>query len=105
MYIFRGRGVFIDVYKTDDKIATSGETSLADIDLRRTYRAIDSVATLFCAIDEKETYLLCSSISSFFNIIVTMACLSSAVISCNILVFHYVYTERKALKQHTRISQ
>ena len=38
MYIFRGRGVFIDVYKADDKIATSGATSLADTDLRRTYR-------------------------------------------------------------------
>ena len=55
MYIFRGRGVFIDVYKADDKIATSGTTSLADLDLRRTYRAIDSVATgripsLFCAL-------------------------------------------------------
>ena len=53
MYIFRGRGVFIDVYEADDKIATSGATLLADIDLRRTYRAIDSVATgripsLFC---------------------------------------------------------
>ena len=45
MYIFRGRGVFIDVYKADNKIASSGATSLADIDLRRTYRAIDSVAT------------------------------------------------------------
>ena len=54
MYIFRGRGVFIDVYKADDKIAISGATLLADIDLRRTYRVIDSVATgripsLFCA--------------------------------------------------------
>ena len=53
MYIFKSRGVVIDVYKADDKIATSGVTSLADIDLRRTYRAIDSVATgripfLFC---------------------------------------------------------
>ena len=53
MYIFRGRGVFIDVYKADDKIATSGTMSLADIDLRKTYKAIDSVATgripsLFC---------------------------------------------------------
>ena len=53
VYIFRDRGVFIDVYKADDKIATSGTTSLADIDLRRTYRAIDSVATgnipsIFC---------------------------------------------------------
>ena len=37
--------LFIDVYKADDKTATSGTTSLADIDLRRTYRAIDSVAT------------------------------------------------------------
>ena len=45
VYIFRSRGVFIDVYKADDKIATSGATSLADLDLRRTYRAIDSVAT------------------------------------------------------------
>ena len=55
MYIFRGRGVFIDVYKADDKIATSGATSLSDIDMQRTYRAIDSVATgrlpsLFCAV-------------------------------------------------------
>ena len=53
MYIFKGRRVFIDVYKADDKIAASGATSLADIDLRRTYRATDSVATgrissLFC---------------------------------------------------------
>ena len=53
VYIFRGRGVFIDVYKDDDKIATSGAMSLADTDLRKTYRAIDSVATgripfLFC---------------------------------------------------------
>ena len=45
MYILRGRGVFINVYKADDEIDTSGATSLADIDLRRTYRAIDSVAT------------------------------------------------------------
>ena len=45
VYIFRGRGVFIDVYKADEKIATSGATSLADIDLWRTYRAIDRVAT------------------------------------------------------------
>ena len=54
MYIFRVRGVFVEVYKADNKIATSGATSLADIDLRRIYRAIDSVATdrihsLFCA--------------------------------------------------------
>ena len=53
MYIFRGRGVFINVYIADNKIFTSGATSLADIDLQRTYRAIDSVATgkipsLFC---------------------------------------------------------
>ena len=53
VYIFRGRGVFIDVCKADEKIATSGATSLVDIDLRRTYRAIDNVATgrlpsLFC---------------------------------------------------------
>ena len=43
------------VYKADDKIATSGATSLATINLRRTYRAIDSVAigripSLFCVI-------------------------------------------------------
>ena len=44
VYIFKGRGVFIDVYKADDKIATSGATPLADIDLRRTVRATDSVA-------------------------------------------------------------
>ena len=45
VYIFQSRGVVIDVYKADDKIASPGATSLADIDLRRTYRAIDSVAT------------------------------------------------------------
>ena len=45
MYIYRGIGVFIDVYKADDKIATSGTTSLADIDLRRTYKSIGSAAT------------------------------------------------------------
>ena len=53
MYIFKGRGVFINVSTADDKIATSGATPLADIDLQRAYRAIDSVATgripsLFC---------------------------------------------------------
>ena len=53
VYIFRDRGVFIDVCKAGDKIFTSGATSLADINLRRTYRARDSVATgstpsLFC---------------------------------------------------------
>ena len=53
VYIFSSRGVFIDVYKADDKIATSGVMLLADIDRQRTYRAIDSVATgripfLFC---------------------------------------------------------
>ena len=53
MLIFRGRGVFINVYKADNEIATSDATLLADIDLRRTYRAIDSVPTgripsLFC---------------------------------------------------------
>ena len=58
MYIFRGRCVFIDVYKADEKIATSGATSLANIDLRRTYRAVDSVATgripsLFCGCGDK----------------------------------------------------
>ena len=66
MYIFRDRGVFIDVYKVDDKIVTSGATSLADIDLRRTYRAIDSVATgripsLFCDTTRAFTkYELCA---------------------------------------------
>ena len=57
VYIFKGRGVFIDVYKVDDKIVTSGATSLADINLWRTYRTIASVATgripsLFCAIKD-----------------------------------------------------
>ena len=61
VYIFRGRGVFIDVYKADDKIATSGTTLLADIDQRRTYKAIDSVATgripsLFCGYGIHPTY-------------------------------------------------
>ena len=59
MHIFKGRGVhfqrqrctfsktgvFIDVYKADDKVVTPGATSLADTDLQRAYRAIDSVAT------------------------------------------------------------
>ena len=45
--------LFIDVYKADEKIATSGATSLSDLDLHGTYRAMDSVATgsihsLFC---------------------------------------------------------
>ena len=57
VYIFKGGGVFIYVYKADDQISTSGATSPADLDLRRTYRAIDSVATgriasLFCAAAE-----------------------------------------------------
>ena len=45
MYIFIGRGVFVDVCKADDKITTSGTTSLAGIHMWRTHRAIDSVAT------------------------------------------------------------
>ena len=45
VYLFRDRSVFINVYKADDKIVTSGATSLADINLWRTNRAIDSVAT------------------------------------------------------------
>ena len=45
--------VYTDVYKVDDNFVTSGATLLSDLDLRRTYRAIDSVATgripsLFC---------------------------------------------------------
>ena len=55
VYIFKGRGVFINVYKANNESATSGAKSPADINLRRTYRAIDSVATgripsLFCAL-------------------------------------------------------
>ena len=63
MYIFRGRGAFIDVYKADDKIVTSGATSLADINLRRTYRAIDSVAT------GRIPFLFCAASTSKFNLI------------------------------------
>ena len=53
VYIFKGRGVFIDVYKVDDNFVTSVTTLLSDLDLQDTYRAIDSVATgripyLFC---------------------------------------------------------
>ena len=53
VYIFKDRGVFIDVYEADNKLVTSGVTSLAEIYLRRIYKAIDSVATgripsLFC---------------------------------------------------------
>ena len=40
MYIFRDRDVFIDVYKADDKVATSGATLLSDLDLQETYRAL-----------------------------------------------------------------
>ena len=47
VYIFRSRGVFIDVYKADDKIATSGAMSVADIHLWRTYKA--GVLNLFKA--------------------------------------------------------
>ena len=61
MYIFRDRGVFIDVYKAGDKIATSDATSLTDIDLRRTYRTIYSVTTgripsLFCGVTNYKKY-------------------------------------------------
>ena len=54
MYIFEGRGVFIDVYKADDNFFTSGTKLLFDLDLQETYRAIYSIATgripsLFCA--------------------------------------------------------
>ena len=54
--IFRGRGVFIDVYKSNDNFATSGAALLSDLNLQETYGAIDSVATgsipsLFCAIN------------------------------------------------------
>ena len=54
MHIFRDRGVYIDVYKGDDNFATSGAMLLSGLDLQKTYRAIDSVATgrippLFCA--------------------------------------------------------
>ena len=56
MYIFRDRGVFIDVYKADDKIVTSRAMSLADIDLRNN-RTIDIVTTgripsLFCDVNQ-----------------------------------------------------
>ena len=65
VYIFRGRGVFIDAYIADNKIAISKATSLADIDLRRTYRATDSVATggipsLFCDIVISELSTHCT---------------------------------------------
>ena len=55
VYIFRGRGVFIDVYKADGKkISPLPPLPLADINLRR---PIDGVATgripsLFCAATE-----------------------------------------------------
>ena len=45
MYIFRGRGVFIDVYKGYDNFATSGATLLPDLDFAKKHKAIDSVAT------------------------------------------------------------
>ena len=48
MYIFIGRGVFVDVCKADDKITTSGTTSLAGIHMWRTHRAID-IPFLSCA--------------------------------------------------------
>ena len=57
VYIFKDRGVFIDVYKADDKIAASGATWLADTEMRRIYKAIGSVATgkilsLFCDVSK-----------------------------------------------------
>ena len=74
MYIFRGRGVFIDVSKANDKIATS----LADIDLLRTYRAIDSVATgsipsllcdlLFYQIFQQTGYSSCHKVSAILKL-------------------------------------
>ena len=45
VYIFKSRGVLIDVYKANDKIATSGAMLLTGIDLQKTYKAINSVAT------------------------------------------------------------
>ena len=70
VYIFKGRGVFIEVYKADDKIVTSGATSLADINLRRTCRAIDSAATgripsLFCGV-RKALLMLVTGIEIIF---------------------------------------
>ena len=57
--------MYIDVYEGDDKIVTFGATLLSDIELRETYRAIDSAATgripsLFCAevIIFKQSYFL-----------------------------------------------
>ena len=45
--------LFIDVYKADNKIVTSGAKSLSDVDPRGTDKTIDSVTTgiipsLFC---------------------------------------------------------
>ena len=74
--------MFIDVYKADDKTATSGATSLADINLRRTYRAIDSVATgrilsLFC--DDRLLTRLCK-----FNVNCKLLVLPSLLVNVNL---------------------
>ena len=73
--MFKGRGVIIDVYKADNKIVTSGGTSLADINLRRTYRAIGSVATgripsLFCvnSIFSGSIFVFHHLVRAFFSI-------------------------------------
>ena len=45
VYAFKGGGVFIDLYESDENFVTSGATLLSDLDLQETYKAIDSVAT------------------------------------------------------------
>ena len=72
MYIFRDRGVFIDVYKADDKIVTSRAMSLADIDLRNN-RTIDIVTTgripsLFCGTRMKSKWKNAISDASYANV-------------------------------------
>ena len=106
VYIFRGRGVIIDVYKADDKIATSGATSLADIDLRRTYRTIDSVATgripsLFCGFNEEEvdtmhtmksyTVYTCAVVNNIIDYGVTQSKQKLCTRLSSILADSYIY--------------
>ena len=96
MYIFRGRGVFINVYKADDNFVTSGTTLLSDLDLRETYRAIDSVVTgrlpsLSCA----TTYYFTLAVAKHnknhsytaFNLLVFNCCIAIYVTSLICVLF------------------
>ena len=66
--------VYINVYKGDDNFSTAGPTLLSDLDLQKTYNAIDSVATgkipsLSCGnTNEMQLRLRSTSLCSIFAI-------------------------------------